>query len=147
MYAIQTGQFDPVGAQSRLRSTPGQIQLSIERVDTVGEDETLVAICEEVDTEDEEGLLEIEVLVVELDTEEDTELLEVTELVTGIVELEVEVVLVVVLLLGRVATYAAAIMPIIRITRITPVCTLVMAVLERSEIMILMLPVSHYLII
>jgi len=108
VYAIQSGQFEPVGAQRRFRSTPGQIQLSIERVDTVGEDVCVVCDVETLDeldvVEEEELTLLLDAEVLELETElereDDGELLE--ELVTELVELEVELELVV-LLLGKVA--------------------------------------------
>ena len=137
MYAIQRGQLDPVGAHNRLRSTPGQIQLSTEMIEVGAEDEEVEVACEVevldvgMIVEDEELVLD-GVLELTLDEEEDAAVLDEGVELTELVELEEEAVLEVVDLLGRVAMYPAATTPTIRITRITIVCTRVIAARDPS---------------
>jgi hypothetical protein len=94
--------LDPVGAQSRFRSTPGQIQLSIERVEMVGDvwllvvevawdDEVVLEEDVEV-TGDEDEELEVETELVA----EDVLGVDVDEMETTLEEEELEVVVVVV---------------------------------------------------
>jgi hypothetical protein len=104
-----------VGAHKRFRSTPGQIQLSIESVETVGEDAMALVVCDAeelvlgVTVEDDEEelvlLLGADVLELELVMEEEGELVdEAGAVVEELVRLDEEVGLLVVVLLGKVAT-------------------------------------------
>lgn len=92
-----------------MRSTPGQIQLSIERVDTVGEDDRVEVACEDVALEELDVTIEEdeELEVVEIELELETggmAVVDEIEVDCELLGIALEVVLVVVVLLGSVAT-------------------------------------------